>query len=237
MHIIGEFMKERSESEKKERMRIRRLTKLQSARELRVEPGFQTHEHLLQIVKALPTDVEPWGKTEVGAFGDCSCGCRWYHTLAGRLGSDWGICANAASPRSGLLTFEHQGCPQFERDLRWDYLDTAAGQRARRKFEDGEEELRQWRKAHPFRKMRVTERRVGIFWLVGSKLLRDTSPLSKAERYGECLTHSNGTWTTGLTFSRQGMYRRILNMRSTREVGSCSIPRLSDSRSTPIDAS
>ena len=44
--------------------------------------------------------------------------------------------------------------------------------------------------AHPFRKRRVTERRVGIFWLAGSRLLRDTSPLSKAERYGECWTHS-----------------------------------------------
>src|SRR5580658_9251580 len=155
-------MKERSDSEKKERMRIGRLMKRQYSDELRVNPGFQSHEHLLQIVKPLPTDVEPWGQAEVGTFGDCSCGCRWYHILAGRLGSDWGICANPASPRSGLLTFEHQGCPQFENDPRWDYLDSAAGQKERQKFEDGEEELRQWRKAHPLRKMRVMERRVGI---------------------------------------------------------------------------
>jgi hypothetical protein len=29
---------------------------------------------------------------------------------------DWGVCANPASPRLGLLTFEHQGCPQFEEE-------------------------------------------------------------------------------------------------------------------------
>jgi len=26
---------------------------------------------------------------------------------------DWGVCANPKSPRAGLLTFEHQGCPAF----------------------------------------------------------------------------------------------------------------------------
>jgi len=26
---------------------------------------------------------------------------------------DWGVCANPKSPRAGLLTFEHQGCPEF----------------------------------------------------------------------------------------------------------------------------
>jgi hypothetical protein len=34
--------------------------------------------------------------------------------LTGDVGLDWGICANAKSPRAGLLTFEHQGCPDFE---------------------------------------------------------------------------------------------------------------------------
>jgi len=29
---------------------------------------------------------------------------------------DWGVCVNPASPRAGLLTFEHQGCEQFEHD-------------------------------------------------------------------------------------------------------------------------
>lgn len=39
---------------------------------------------------------------------------RWYYILGGQLGQDWGICANPESPRAGLLTFEHQGCPQYE---------------------------------------------------------------------------------------------------------------------------
>ncbi len=29
---------------------------------------------------------------------------------------DWGVCGNPASHRAGLLTSEHQGCPQFERE-------------------------------------------------------------------------------------------------------------------------
>ena len=34
-----------------------------------------------------------------------------------------------------------------------------------------------------------TEPRVGIFWLVGEKLLLDTTPLSRAEEYGEFKVH------------------------------------------------
>lgn len=82
-----------------------------------------THEHLLRIRKALPTDyaeyggtVERW-KDEEGDYYDCSCGCRWAAWLEQPLGSDWCVCANPGAPRCGLLTFEHQaghGC--FERD-------------------------------------------------------------------------------------------------------------------------
>jgi hypothetical protein len=43
-------------------------------------------------------------------------GCRWYVKLQGSLGHDWGVCTNAQSHRCGLLTFEHQGCQQFERE-------------------------------------------------------------------------------------------------------------------------
>lgn len=32
---------------------------------------------------------------------------------------------------------------------------------------------------------------VGIFWLLRDRLILDTSPLSEAEPYGECLTHHN----------------------------------------------
>ena len=48
--------------------------------------------------------------------GDCSGGCKWFHTLGGRASSDWGVCGNPASHRAGLLTFEHQGCPEFEQE-------------------------------------------------------------------------------------------------------------------------
>lgn len=110
-------------------------------------PGRQSHEQLWQITIKLPTDYEPYGQMDRENFGDCSCGCRWYHLLAGRRGEDWGVCANPASQRVGLLTFEHRGCPQFEPDTRSDFLDTANGRKAGQKFEDGEEELQQWRKA------------------------------------------------------------------------------------------
>jgi hypothetical protein len=74
-------------------------------------PG--SHEQLWQTVVTLPTDVEPWGQREPGVVGNCSCGCRWFLPLVA-MPLDWGVCANPASPRVGLLTFEHQGCPQFE---------------------------------------------------------------------------------------------------------------------------
>ena len=79
-------------------------------------PG--SHEQLWQIVVKLPTDFEPWGQRDrdvVEVFGDCSCSCRWFLPLVA-MPLDWGVCANPASPRVGLLTFEHQGCPQFEVD-------------------------------------------------------------------------------------------------------------------------
>ena len=84
-------------------------------------PGL--HEQLWQIVVTLPTDVEPWGQREPGAVGDCSCSCRWFLPLVA-LPGDWGVCANPASPRVGLLTFEHQGCPQFEYDAREEEVNT-----------------------------------------------------------------------------------------------------------------
>ena len=33
--------------------------------------------------------------------------------------------------------------------------------------------------------------KVGIFWLVGERLILDASPLSEADPYGDCLTHRN----------------------------------------------
>jgi hypothetical protein len=74
------------------------------------------HELLWQLVQQLPTDFEPYGSRSRDAdWGpDCSCGCKHFLELSGTLGFDWGLCANARSPRAGLLTFEHMGCKFFE---------------------------------------------------------------------------------------------------------------------------
>jgi hypothetical protein len=80
--------------------------------------GELTHEQLWQVCQRKPGDYEPYGKRnrlmagQIG--GDCSGGCKWFHTLIGPASLDWGICGNAQSHRAGLLTFEHQGCPEFE---------------------------------------------------------------------------------------------------------------------------
>ncbi len=74
---------------------------------------MSSHRHLMSIMRRLRDDYEPYGQQGRQGF-DCSCGCRWYKPLAGALGSDWGVCANRDSHRAGLLTFEHQGCMQFE---------------------------------------------------------------------------------------------------------------------------
>jgi hypothetical protein len=65
----------------------------------------------------MPSDFQPYGQRVRGGrdINDCSSGCRHYAVLAGPLGHDWGVCMNKRSPRAGLLTFEHQGCPEFER--------------------------------------------------------------------------------------------------------------------------
>jgi hypothetical protein len=74
------------------------------------------HETLQQILIKLPSDFEPYGqRSRETDFGpDCSCGCKHFVKLNGALGSDWGVCANKNSPRKALLTWEHQGCNQFE---------------------------------------------------------------------------------------------------------------------------
>jgi hypothetical protein len=74
------------------------------------------HELLHTLRVSLPTDFEPFGKRsrEEDWGPDCSCGCLHFRQLEAH--SDWGVCANAKSPRAGLLTFEHQGCREFEYD-------------------------------------------------------------------------------------------------------------------------
>ena len=75
-----------------------------------------THEHMRQLMIPLPSDFEPYGeRNRDDQFGpDCSCGCKWFAAIEGKLSTDWGVCANPSSPRRGLLTFEHQGCMKFE---------------------------------------------------------------------------------------------------------------------------
>lgn len=71
------------------------------------------HQQLIRKMTCLKSDYEPYGKREREG-GDCSCGCVHYSVLEGKLGADWGVCINPESPRFALLTFEHQGCPNFE---------------------------------------------------------------------------------------------------------------------------
>lgn len=80
----------------------------------------ELHDILWTHCRKLPTDFQPYGERDrdtVDPCADCSCGCRHFLALAGGLGNDWGVCANPKSPRVGLLTFEHQGCPHFEPDV------------------------------------------------------------------------------------------------------------------------
>ena len=70
-------------------------------------------EHLHSICRHLPYDFRPYGERERNGPG-CSSGCIHFFKLPVKLGLDWGVCANSASPRAGLLTFEHKGCEQFE---------------------------------------------------------------------------------------------------------------------------
>lgn len=74
-----------------------------------------THKQLRKVLRRVSTDYEPYGTRSSDERGpDCSCGCKWFHLLEGERGADWGVCFNIVSPRAGLLTFEHQGCPYYE---------------------------------------------------------------------------------------------------------------------------
>ena len=76
----------------------------------------ELHDILWSVCRKLPSDFEPYGQRDresAESCEDCSCGCLHFHPLIGEVGMDWGVCANPKSPRAGLLTFEHQGCPEF----------------------------------------------------------------------------------------------------------------------------
>ena len=106
-----------------------------SKREMPREEHHRLHELLLELCTPLPTDFEPWGErsreSEEDWGPDCSCGCLHFLQLVWPLGADWGVCANPRSPRAGMLTFEHQGCREFEYDERI------------------QEDIERWEKEHP----------------------------------------------------------------------------------------
>lgn len=104
-----------------------------SKRTISREEHDRLHELLHTLCAHLPTDFEPWGQRsrEEDWGPDCSCGCRHFLALEMPLGADWGVCANPQSPRAGMLTFEHQGCREFEEDERID------------------EDIERWMREHP----------------------------------------------------------------------------------------
>lgn len=104
-----------------------------------------THEDLVALFPLIqrPEDYEPYGQMKrdgehgEDGYADCSCGCTWFAPLEGSLRTDWGVCTNRKSHRVGLLTFEHQGCPQFELDpdLEADFDRAAAASQVRMRIE------------------------------------------------------------------------------------------------------
>ncbi|HEU4597987.1 MAG TPA: hypothetical protein VFS10_22865 [Pyrinomonadaceae bacterium] len=104
-----------------------------SKRTVSREEHRRLHELLHTLCVRLPTDFEPYGQRsrETDWAPDCSCGCLHFRELEGMLGADWGVCSNPKSPRAGMLTFEHQGCREFEYDERID------------------EDVERWTREHP----------------------------------------------------------------------------------------
>lgn len=82
---------------------------------------LKAHRRLMVIVRRMPEDYQPYGVIDRNALDrapDCSMGCKHALPLPDPLGADWVVCTNEKSHRVGLLTFEHQGCPQFEPETR-----------------------------------------------------------------------------------------------------------------------
>lgn len=96
--------------------RLAEIQAVQTENDVHIPPGLSLHDGLHLVCICRPTDFAPYG-IRLRNSGDCSCGCRHFVPLEGKEGADWGVCANARSPRAGLLTFEHQGCEFFEDDL------------------------------------------------------------------------------------------------------------------------
>ena len=87
------------------------------------------HALLMAIVPKLPSDYVPYSQRsrsyvsdDDDGVSDCSCDCKHFQVLKA-MPNDWGVCANAQSPRCGLLTLEHQGCREFESGTAFDGKD------------------------------------------------------------------------------------------------------------------
>ena len=84
-----------------------------------MELSDASDEQLWQVCRRLPTDYAPYGERKREGKKqdnpDCST-CRWFQPLLRPGQLDWGTCANAQSPRAGLLTFWEQGCEQYEKE-------------------------------------------------------------------------------------------------------------------------
>jgi len=65
-----------------------------------------THDTLRAIRTA-----DGWPETVV--YPQCF-NCIRYVPLRGRLGADWGVCANPSAPAAGRLRFEHDGCAEHD---------------------------------------------------------------------------------------------------------------------------
>lgn len=76
-----------------------------------IEAKAALHKRLNQCLLRRDTDFKPYGNRERDS-ADCSCGCIFFAPLQS-IPTDWGVCSNPDSPRAGLLTWEHQGCPKF----------------------------------------------------------------------------------------------------------------------------
>jgi len=70
----------------------------------------ETHERWLERRNRRQEDGDyrdEWWGEQCGA-------CRWWVPLSGVFADDYGACTNPASPRDGLVQFEHDGCDAFE---------------------------------------------------------------------------------------------------------------------------
>ncbi|MGW2214013.1 DUF3027 domain-containing protein [Nonomuraea sp. NPDC001684] len=76
-----------------------------------------------------PDYREEWYPKQCGA-------CRFWFPLAGALGTDYGACANAASPFDGRIRFEHDGCDAFQESGTWSVPEDHETYRRRRLYLD-----------------------------------------------------------------------------------------------------